>query len=584
MLTDREIASLIILAAFLVLALLVPAVRKEIPVMAKILFGRQLLPIFLGYFVYASVVIALVRWVGWWQIDLLKDTFLVVILVGLPLLFRAGTAKDGGVLVGRTFAETLGASALVLFYVNLISFPIAAELALQASVILISLCSAANKHLPKGSKRASQILDGTLGVIGLAVLTYTTLQLVFRWNEQDLDQILRTLAVSIWYPFALLPFIYSVSFYAQVQQLFTMLPFFNDRQQLPLRVRMAIFIGFRFSTRLAGAFNGQWRMRAGVLRSFRETRALMKEYREQMKVKKSLDKELSKALPNEYKTNLADLLNATNEEPFVHASFELLKETMGLLAAVAGLRKGSQQEDGLERNQAILVGHFVKSTKLMKGLIRQLADGHDGDLQLPVFREILESIGTVRYLLGDDGSGTRFDSYVNDSMIAEREFKKDVDEQVARRGRTIPIEKRILKSIAESFTAAGVEESDLPARNKNGWPSAEKRVEALGPVAYSAYRMGSNAIHGAFADVEKNHLTRKGAKFEVDFSPVQFRPQPLVSISLLANDVMLSYLDEWVPEATASFMDRLVSLRLKLSEVDTQHEIFLQRTATSTDS
>jgi len=576
MLTDREIASLILFGVFVAFALLVKGVRKEVPVMARLLFGRHLLPLFIGYLVYGAGIIAALLWAGWWQLDLLKDTLIVVVFVGLPLLFRAGSAKEGGVLVGRTFAETLGVSAFVLFYVNLASLPLAAELIVQIFVIVLSVASAVLKHRP-GGKPAARVVDMFLGVVGIGLLIFTTYQLVTDWNLQDFDQIGRTLALSVWYPFTLLPFMYAVSFYAQTQLLFVMLPFFNERKPSPLRVRWTIFFGFRFSTRLAAAFTGKWRMRAGELRTAQETRQLMREYRGHMRMRKALDKELKDALPDEPVVDLSDLQGADSEEPFIHASFDLLRDAAGLMTAIAGLRRDNQPESGLERNQAILVGHMVKLVKLARALVRQLSDGHDGDLQLPIFREALESIATVHYLLDDDGSGKRFDAYVNDSMIAEREFKKDVDDQIARRGMMLPIEKRILSSIASSFEAAGVRENSLPSRKVNGWPSAEKRVRDLGPTAYSAYRMGSNAVHGAFSDIEKNHLVRKGDGFELILEPVKFRPQPLLAISLLMNDVMLSYLSVWVPEAQESFTKRLMNLRTKLNNVDTWHENYLQK-------
>ncbi|TPW75573.1 DUF5677 domain-containing protein [Schumannella soli] len=544
--------------------------------MAKLLFSRQLLPIFLGYFGFATVVIATLHWVGWWQLDLLKDTILVVLLVGLPLLFRAANAKDGVVLLGRTFADTLGISALVLFYVNLVSMPLVAELAIQLVVIVLSVTSVLLKYRA-GGKPIARVLDVILGLIGLGMLVFTTSQLIANWSSQDLGLIARTLALSIWYPFALLPFIYATSFYSQAQLLFVMLPFFNDREPLPLRVRAAILVGLRFSTRLAGAFTGEWRARVGKLTTAQEARAVMREYRAHMKGRKRLDKELKGVLPEEAVVEVADLQAATDEEPFIRASFDLLRESVVVMVTVAGLRRDTQQENGLDRNQAILVGHFAKSIKLVKGLVRQLSDGHDGDLQLPIFREVLESIATVNYLLGDDGSGARFDSYVNDSMIAEREFKKDVDRQIAQRGRQLPIEERILSSIAASFAAAGVSEDALPSRGANGWPSAEKRVHALGPTAYSAYRMGSNVVHGAFADIEKSHLVRKGTGFEIVLDPVRFRPQPLLTIALLMNDAMLGYITAWVPEARESFSKRLMNLRKKLHDVDTWHEIYLQK-------
>jgi len=246
--------------------------------MAKLLFGKHILPILLTYLAYAAAIIVLASWLRVWTMDLVKDTVLVVLFVGLPLLFNAASAKSGVSLVRKTFAETLSVSVLVLFYINLVSLPILAELILQLGVVFISMIAAFGAT--KGEYRVvTKLANGIISLIGLGLLVYTTVNLIASWSEQDLNLILRTLLLSMWFPFALLPLIYIVSFYAQTQLVFVMLPFFNDRKPLPLRVRIAIFLGFRGSTRYAASFIGEWRSRVGKLRGFRETIRLMSEYR-----------------------------------------------------------------------------------------------------------------------------------------------------------------------------------------------------------------------------------------------------------------------------------------------------------------
>lgn len=271
-----------------------------------------------------------------------------------------------------------------------------------------------------------------------------------------------------------------------------------------------------------------------------------------------------------------ELEDAAKEEPFVREGFELLKEAAVLLTTVAGLRT-ARHSDGLDRDHAIVVGHYARMVKLMKSLIRQLADGHGGDQQIAINREFMDSVSTVQYLMSDPGDGTRFTSYVMDSLIAEREFLKDVREQVTQRGdRMIPIEERINRSIAETLAAAGVREEDIPARRNNGWPSAQTRMELLGPTAYAAYRTGSGAVHGSFTDIYKNHLTEASEGFEIELRPQPFRPQPLLTMAMLAlltlNDYSIMFLGLPLP---ATMEDRGRALMELLWRVDKLHERFL---------
>lgn len=281
-------------------------------------------------------------------------------------------------------------------------------------------------------------------------------------------------------------------------------------------------------------------------------------------------------LPALHVVDVDELERATDEEPFVREGFELLKEASVLLLAIAGIRTEALR-DGLPRNHAIIIGHYARMTKLMKTLIRQIADGHGGDQQIAVSREFMDSVSTVMYLLDDPGDGSRYTSYVMDSLIAEREFLKDVREQVALRGDVLlPIEERINRSIAETLAAAGVREEDIPSRRNNGWPNAQVRIDLLGPTAYAAYRTGSGSVHGSFADIYKNHLDETAGGFEIEVRPQPFRSQPLLSMALLSMITLADYSRIFLcmpfPEV---FEERGRALQSLLRQVDEQHERYL---------
>jgi hypothetical protein len=278
-LSNREIATLLIAVCVLIGALFVPGVRKSLRDIVRLVFGKHILPMILIYLAYAAGVIALAMWAGIWGLDLLKDTAVMVLFVGLPLLFKSASVKDGVMLIRHTFTETLGVSVLVLFYVNLASLPIIAEIVVQLLAIVATLMAALSAIQLDKYRSVARLMTGLLVVIGIGLMVYTTVSLIVTWDEQDIGLILRTLALSIWYPFALLPLIYGAGFYSRVESLMVMLPFFNDRKLLPRRVRFGILVGLRGSVGYAANFTGQWRMEAGKLRTYGQTRTLMAKYR-----------------------------------------------------------------------------------------------------------------------------------------------------------------------------------------------------------------------------------------------------------------------------------------------------------------
>ncbi|WP_432941546.1 DUF5677 domain-containing protein [Kribbella sp. CA-253562] len=284
----------------------------------------------------------------------------------------------------------------------------------------------------------------------------------------------------------------------------------------------------------------------------------------------------SETWPDEYKVDIASLDEAQSESPFLRASFELLKEATGLTALAAGLTT-NQSETGHDRNCAVLVGHLVRMTKLMRTLIRAVVDGHGGDQQMQLVRQFIDSASTLAYLLEDADDSGRFQSYLMDSLIAEREFLMDVRRQVADRGgKRLPIEERIEQSIADTFASAGLDETQIPSRKKNGWPSAQERIALLGPVAYVAFRMGSGAIHGSWHDIVRNHLEEVSPGLyapNVDAAPL--RPQSFFAMALLGVDCARRYIERRFPDEAELVTPRYDRFVAKLNDADARHERYL---------
>lgn len=281
----------------------------------------------------------------------------------------------------------------------------------------------------------------------------------------------------------------------------------------------------------------------------------------------------------EFDISTLGLDSADSEQEHLHAAFELTKEVacyVNLAACSRDTRSGLK----LARDQAIAAGHLARLLRLLRLTIRQVVDDHGGDQQLALMRQVIDSVAILGYLLEDGREqGGRFQSYVLDSLIAEREFLAVVHQQISQRGGSaLPIENRIRQSIADTLAAAGVASiDDVPARREIGWPSAERRVERLGPAAYSAYRMGSSAIHGAFTDIEKHHWTVTSDDIEIELGPSLLRPHPLFTSSLLALDASVIYLTCYVPEALQELGRGFAGLHDRLREADSFHEAYLQR-------
>jgi hypothetical protein len=279
-------------------------------------------------------------------------------------------------------------------------------------------------------------------------------------------------------------------------------------------------------------------------------------------------------LPQVYSPDMEALKRPTTESPYMEAAFYLLREATHWFSIIGALKPTTP----LGRNDAILRGLLVRTCKLLRLTLRELNE-RETFQQLSVSRDAIETLATLVYLIGDDGTGGRFDKYVMNSLVAERELLQDIQRNIKdRNGEPWPIEERMRRSIAATAKAAGIDDvSKLPGRARIGYPSAEERIKLLGPSVYIGYRMGSVETHGDWNDIYRNHLLFEDGEFSPNLSSYDVRPQVPLMLVKLSVSVLLNNIERLAPdEATAGFLEPLLGdLVRRAGEVDAHHERFL---------
>lgn len=282
MINDREIATLILLIASFMFCLAIPSIRKSLGGVVRAFVQSKIVTVMLSFLAYALLLVWFSAHIGLWDFKLIIDTILVMLAVGFPMLLGAAQAKDGTILVRKVIQATISSSAIIAFYINLVSLNIVGELLVQIVGTLVALLSLVAKHQGGKSLIVGRFMDGVLAVIGLSLLMFTTVNLVENWKDLDLKTTGLTLAMSIWLPLALLPFIYVISFYAATDTVFTMLLYSNERKKPNWKARLAVLIGFHANVRYAYNFTGEWRADVASLTSYRAAREVMKKYRSEL--------------------------------------------------------------------------------------------------------------------------------------------------------------------------------------------------------------------------------------------------------------------------------------------------------------
>jgi Family of unknown function (DUF5677) len=279
-------------------------------------------------------------------------------------------------------------------------------------------------------------------------------------------------------------------------------------------------------------------------------------------------------IPERYEPSWEALEATKSEAPFMEACFYLLKEITQWMLLIST----SQPFSLSDRNEAIRRGLLVRLTKLMRLTLRELM-AKETFQQLNISRDAIETMANLIYVMDDDGTGERYDQYVRNSLIAEREVVQDITKNIDNRDdRALHIEQRMMRSIQKTAKAAGIDDvTTLPGRRQIGWPKAEDRVRLLGPDAYVAYRMGSGETHGDWTDLYRNHLTFKDGDFTPNMNAFHSRPQiPLMLVIIAAKFVgenLAHFIEVPMAEAIASQFE---DINQRASKLDALHEKLLQ--------
>jgi hypothetical protein len=182
---------------------------------------------------------------------------LTSVVVGLPLLFRSLSNQSGTLLFRDVAKQALGLSALVGFYVNFFPMPLLVEVLLQIAIIMFLLLSigAQGAERSPGQRLVSGCAPVVLGIVGLVVIVWSTVQFVTRWPSLDQREVLQTFGLTIWLPMALFPFLYLFALFAAVEVVLVQVSARNDNVRLI--EKLGLWVGFKFSLRAVKMFNGR---------------------------------------------------------------------------------------------------------------------------------------------------------------------------------------------------------------------------------------------------------------------------------------------------------------------------------------
>jgi hypothetical protein len=188
--------------------------------------------------------------------------------------------------------------------------------------------------------------------------------------------------------------------------------------------------------------------------------------------------------------------------------FEWYKFVGSLVTIVSNIQYESPAFQGIPRQHFhVLIGLLNRCARLMLANVALSHEGRFGETTAIIDRCIFETAIKTIWLC-TDRTDDKFTRYLADGLGSELALKGEIARNiVARSGRELKIETRMLASIARTLAAAGLDEARVQEIPR--LPPLDQMVAAIGlePSFYIAIqRMGSHHVHGTWPSLLFHYL------------------------------------------------------------------------------
>jgi len=253
-LNNREISIIIWTGLFSVWAISKEQVRGEISSLIKAFFEKKLVIGYLLMFIYITIIISPLYFVGLWDIAWLKNTILWVACVAFVMLVQFSKINDNNKFIINTIKDNLKLLILLEFVINLYVFNLFVEILLLPILVIIGAMQAFTESDDK-YKDVYKLSNYLLSIVGFVFIIYATYMILtdingFISKENLIDMILPILLTIMF-----IPFIYLVALYSSYENLFKRIPYIIEDKDTLKYTRKKILLSFRFDLKQLNAWS-----------------------------------------------------------------------------------------------------------------------------------------------------------------------------------------------------------------------------------------------------------------------------------------------------------------------------------------
>ncbi|WP_063564028.1 hypothetical protein [Paenibacillus sp. O199] len=236
------------LVLFILYALSIKNVRKQLPNLLSTIFNKKILIWLISMTLYFIVIILVLKHFELWETRQVKDTIIWFLFVGIVFSSRAvGKAKDI-LFFSTVVVDNIKIIALIEFITNLYSFKLWWELIQVFIITILAALSVLIDHpsysKAKDSKPLKNFINTILSILGFMILIHSIISFINNWDELIVKNLLLDLFLPLSLSVSFIIYVYLFVLYAAYEILFIRIGFkqtIEDRYRLKLKIRILVY-------------------------------------------------------------------------------------------------------------------------------------------------------------------------------------------------------------------------------------------------------------------------------------------------------------------------------------------------------
>lgn len=217
--SNRELAVYTWLLIFVIYICYNPKIRKDISGLLKQIFSFTILFPYFLMLIYSGVLVYLLYVLGFWTKELLKDSIMWMLVVGVSMYKTAHDATKDVFAISSIIKDTLTATVVLEFIIGNFVFSYPIELIFTLIMTVLVMLQLVSK-MDEKYIRVSVFLDRLIKVIGLCLIIYVVYRFSKEYRTFMDTQNQKTFWLPIFLSFGIIPFVYCLALFMVYQDFF----------------------------------------------------------------------------------------------------------------------------------------------------------------------------------------------------------------------------------------------------------------------------------------------------------------------------------------------------------------------------